>query len=129
MDPVFWTGPGGGTCTFDVLRQDLPGAGVLDTVSTPGGEELDQPGRRGVGDGALQAAAAQEDQRVLLRVQAGGGTDAAVSQPQDGRYFQPEPEHPRRRAEERRRTHAGGARSFQRGTAGDEAAERAAAVG
>lgn len=89
------------TCTFDVLRQDLPRAGVLDTVSTPGGEELDQPGRRGVGDGALQAAAAQDDQRVLLRVQAGGGTHAALSQPQDDRRFQPDPEHPCRTAEAR----------------------------
>lgn len=109
MNESFWTGSGGahgGSCTFNVLSQDLPRAGVLDTVSTPGGEELEQPGRRRVGDGALQAAAAQDDQRVFLRVQAAGDTHATVSQPQDDRCFQPESEHPSRTAGDRRETHA-----------------------
>lgn len=109
MNESVGTGPGGahgGSCTFNVLRQDLPRAGVLDTVSTPGGEELEQPGRRRVGDGALQAAAAQDGQRVFLRVQAAGDTHATVSQPQDGRCFQPESEQPGRTAGDRRETHA-----------------------
>lgn len=60
-----------GPSTFDVLGQSLPCAGVLDAVSAPGGVELDQPGRRRVSDRGLQAAAAQDHQRVLLRVQPG----------------------------------------------------------
>lgn len=103
-----WTGPGGAhgrSYTFNVLRQDLPRAGVLDTVSTPGREELEQPGRRRAGDGALQAAAAQDNQ-VFLRVQAAGDTHATVSQPQDDRCFQPESKHPSRTAGNRRETHA-----------------------
>lgn len=118
--------PLGGSCTFNVLRQDLPRAGVLDTVSTPGGEELEQPGRRGVGDGALQAAAAQHDQRVLLRVQAAGDTHATVSQPQEGRCFQPESEHPGRTAGDRRETHAG---APKHGQERDPAEQRAAVSG
>lgn len=87
--------------TFDVLCQSLPCAGVLDAVSTPGGEELDQPGRGRVRDGGLQAAAAQDHQLVLLRIQAGGGSHTPGDEPQDDRRFKPEPEHPRRPAGER----------------------------
>lgn len=84
--------------TFDVLCQGLPCAGVLDAVSTPGGEELDQPGRGRVPDGGLEAAAAQDDQRVLLRVQAGGGSHTPGDEPQDERRFEPQAEHPGRTA-------------------------------
>lgn len=84
--------------TFDVLCQGLPCAGVLDAVSTPGGEELDQPRRGRVRDGGLEAAAAQDDQRVLLRVQAGGGTHTPGDEPQDERRFEPQAEHPGRTA-------------------------------
>lgn len=80
--------------TFDVLGQGLPCAGVLDTVSTPGGVELDQPGRGRVTDGGLQAAAAQDHQRVLLRVQTGCGSQTPGDEPEDGRRFEPELEHP-----------------------------------
>lgn len=81
--------------TFDVLGQGLPRAGVLDAVSTPGGEELDQPGRGRVRHGGLQAAAAQDHQRVLLRVQPGGGRHTPGEEPEaDRRRFEPEPEHP-----------------------------------
>lgn len=92
--------------TFDVLCQGLPCAGVLDAVSTPGGEELDQPGRGRVRDGGFEAAAAQDDQRVLLRVQAGGGSHTPGDEPQDERCFQPQAEHPDRRwgRESRERT-------------------------
>lgn len=125
MKAGFWTGPEGvhgGSCTFDVLRQDLPRAGVLDTVSTPGGVELEQPGRRRVGDGALQAAATQDHQRVFLRVQAAGGAHVTVTQPQDGRCFQPEPQHPWQTAGDRRWTHAETPNSFTAERCGGAAA-------
>lgn len=80
--------------TFDVLGEGLPCAGVLDAVSAPGGEELEQPGRGRVPDGRLQAAAAEDHQRVLLRVQPGRGAHTRGDQPQDHRRFEPEPEHP-----------------------------------
>lgn len=80
--------------TFDVLGQGLPCAGVLDAVSTPGGEELDQPSRGRVRDGGLQVAAAQDHQRVLLRVQAGSGSHTDRDEPQYDQNFKPDPEHP-----------------------------------
>lgn len=86
--------------TFDVLSQGLPCAGVLDAVSTPGGEELDQPSRGRVRDGGLKAVAVQDHQRVLFRVQAGSGSHAARDEPQYDQNFKPEPEHPCRLAVE-----------------------------
>lgn len=68
-------------------------------MSTPRREELDQPGRGRVGDGGLQAAAAQDHQRVLLRVQAAGGSRPAEGEPEGGP--QDEPEHRCRPAAER----------------------------
>lgn len=66
----------------------------MDAVSTPGGEELDQPGGRRVGDGGLEAAAAQDQQRVLLRVQAGGGGSRTPGhEPQDERRLEVGAEH------------------------------------
>lgn len=86
-----------GCCgTFHILRQRLPRAGVLDAVSAPGRVKLDQPGRGGVEDGRLQAAAAQDHQRVLLRVQPGRGSRRAAGEPQDGRGSEPQPKHPYR---------------------------------
>lgn len=71
--------------TFDVLGQGLPCAGVLDAVSAPGGEELDQPGRGGVTDRGLKAAAVQDHQRVLLRVQPGSGSQGPAEEPEEER--------------------------------------------
>lgn len=81
------------TRTFDVLCQGLPCAGVVDAVSAPGGEELDQPGGGRVGDGGLEAAAAQDQQRVLLGVEAGGGSHTAGDEPQDERRLDPGVDH------------------------------------
>lgn len=106
---------GGGT--FDVLCQGLPGVGVLDAVSTPGREELDQPGRGRVRDARLQAAAAQDHQRVLLRVQAGGGSHTPGDEPQDDRGSKPQPEHPCRPAGKRREENVREPESFHRGRA------------
>lgn len=80
-------------CTLHVPGQILPGLGVLDAVSAPGGVELDEPGRGGVSDGRTETAAAQDHQRVLLRVQPGrGAPTAGGEQPQPHRE-EPEPEH------------------------------------
>lgn len=83
--------------TFDVLGQSFPGAGVLDAVSAPRRVELDQPGRGGVADGRLEAAAAQDHQRVLLRVQPRSGTQSPVEEAEQHRGLEPEsPGHPER---------------------------------
>lgn len=58
-------------------------------MSAPGGEELDQPGGGRVADGGLKAAAAQDPQRVLLSVQAGGGSHTPGDDPQDERRLEP----------------------------------------
>lgn len=79
--------------TFDVLGQGFPGAGVVDAVSAPGGEELEQPGRGRVGDGGLQAAAAQDHQGVFLRVEAGGASNTLRNQPQQEGRLEPGAEH------------------------------------
>lgn len=63
-------------------------------MSAPGGVELDQPGRGRVTDGGLQAAAAQNHQRVLLRVQPSRGSQATGDKAEHHRRFKPEPEHP-----------------------------------
>lgn len=81
--------------TFHVLRQSLPCAGVLDAVSAPGRVKLDQPGRGGVGDRLLQGAAAQDHQRVLLRVQPDWASRRSAGEPKDGRCLEPQPKHPR----------------------------------
>lgn len=62
-------------------------------MSAPGGEELDQPGGGRVGDGGLEAATAQDQQRVLLGVQAGGGSHTPGNDPQEERRLEPEAEH------------------------------------
>ena len=113
--------------TFDVLGQSLPCAGVLDAVSTPGGEELDQPGRGRVTDGGLQAAAAQDHQRVLLRVQAGSSSHAPGDEPEDDRHFEPEPEHLGRPGKETPRTGCQRAGQFAPRSRGDRGDMRAAA--
>lgn len=65
----------------------------MDAVSAPGGEELDQPGGGRVGDGGLEAAATQDQQRVLLGVQAGGGSHTPGDEPQDERRLEPGADH------------------------------------
>lgn len=80
--------------TFHVLSQHLPCAGVMDTVSAPRGVELDQPGRGRVTDGGLQAAAAQDHQRVVLRVQPGCATQAPRDKPEDARRLETQTKHP-----------------------------------
>lgn len=82
-----WTG------TFDVVGQRPPCAGVLDAVTAPGGVELEQPGRGRVGNGGLQAVAAQNHQRILLRVQPPGGAQRAAAEPEEARRLEPQPEH------------------------------------
>lgn len=62
-------------------------------MSAPGGEELDQPGGGRVGDGGLEAAATQDQQRVLLGVQAGGGSHTPGDEPQDERRLEPGADH------------------------------------
>lgn len=80
--------------TFHVLGQHLPCAGVMDTVSAPRGVELNQPGRGRVTDGGLQAAAAQDHQRVILRVQPGRAAQAPRDKPEDARRMKPQTRHP-----------------------------------
>lgn len=63
-------------------------------MSTPGREELDEPGRGRVSDGGLQAVAAQDHQRVLLRVEPACASQGAGHQAEDRRR-RSQPEHRR----------------------------------